>query len=99
MKKNLSTLFVLMIFSIACGDDTSSPAVPGGFVGQGGAGGSMPTGTEVCDGADNDGDGSVDEGLTTRACSNACGTGEEVCNAGGWRDCSAPAVFEEACDG
>lgn len=99
MMKHVLTLFVLMIFTVACGEDNSSPAAPGGFVGQGGAGGSMPVGNEVCDGADNDGDGSVDEGLTTRACSNACGTGEEVCNGGGWRDCSAPAVFDEACDG
>ena len=101
VKKNLLALFTVMTFIFACGED-STPANTGGFVGQGGQGGqagTTPTGNEVCDGADNDGDGSVDEGLTTRACSNACGTGEEICSQGGWRDCSAPAVFAEACDG
>ena len=62
--------------ALACGDD-AAPANPGGGVGQGGQGGSpVVMGREVCDGEDNDSDGSVDEGLTTRACSNACGTGQ-----------------------
>ena len=85
--------------ALACGDD-AAPANPGGGVGQGGQGGSpVVMGREVCDGEDNDSDGNVDEGLTTRACSNACGTGQELCSQGAWRDCSAPDVFEEACDG
>jgi hypothetical protein len=48
---------------------------------------------ETCDGADDDCDGDVDEGLGARPCASACGPGEERCEGGGWR-CSAP----ETCD-
>lgn len=99
MKNYRRLCFAVCVLAFACGED-SVPANTGGFAGQGGQGGTpVQMGNEVCDGADNDGDGSVDEGLTTRACSTACGPGQERCSQGGWRDCSAPDVFEEACDG
>ena len=47
---------------------------------------------------DNDCDGEIDEELT-RDCSNACGAGVEVCSAGTWGGCDAPANFPETCDG
>jgi hypothetical protein len=53
---------------------------------------------EVCDGADNDCDGDVDEGLN-RACSSRCGTGTERCVAGAWTGCDAPLPSTEICDG
>lgn len=53
---------------------------------------------ETCDGLDNDCDGKVDEDLT-RACSNACGAGEEKCQAGTWGGCDAPQPQAETCDG
>ena len=53
---------------------------------------------ESCDGADNDCDGRVDEDLT-RACSSACGDGEEKCVAGSWTGCDAAQPTAETCDG
>ena len=53
---------------------------------------------EVCDGKDNDCDGTVDEGLT-RSCSTACGGGLQVCNFGVWSQCTAPQPQTEICDG
>ncbi len=52
---------------------------------------------EVCDGIDNDCNGSIDDGLT-QACSTACGTGTETCSAGAWVNCTAPLVLNEICD-
>ncbi|HUD71004.1 MAG TPA: MopE-related protein [Dongiaceae bacterium] len=43
---------------------------------------------ETCDGADNDGDGEIDEELT-RPCSSACDSGTETCALGHWMSCSA----------
>ena len=103
--KNLKILLTMVaVFALACGDDSNSgagavPVGQGGQTGQGGQAGGNQTLTEACDGQDNDNDGSVDEGLTNRPCSTACGPGEEVCSQGAWRDCSAPPVFAEACDG
>ena len=53
---------------------------------------------EECDGADNDCDGSVDEGLIRR-CSTVCGNGVEECSAGSWVSCDAPQPEPELCDG
>ena len=53
---------------------------------------------EVCDGVDNDCDGSTDEGLS-RPCSSSCGGGMERCEAGRWTGCSAPEPATETCDG
>jgi WD40 repeat protein len=52
--------------------------------------------TEVCDGKDNDCDGSVDENLT-RSCSTACGKGSQTCSGGKWGVCSAPTPTKEVC--
>ena len=51
--------------------------------------GAMP---ETCNGADDDCDGEVDEGLT-RACSTTCGAGTETCEAGAWGGCDAPSEW------
>jgi hypothetical protein len=53
---------------------------------------------ELCDGADNDCDGSIDEGLT-QTCSTACGSGTETCNTGSWEGCTAQQPGTEICDG
>jgi len=62
-----------------------------------------PSGTEVCDGADNDADGLVDEGFacpagSTGSCTASCGsTGTRTCSTScTWNACSPPA---EACNG
>lgn len=58
---------------------------------------------EVCNGADDDCDGQIDEGDSggplRRSCSNNCGPGQEECEAGEWRYCSAPQPQTEICDG
>ncbi len=45
---------------------------------------------EICDGADNDCNGRVDEGVSM-SCSSGCGSGIQVCDIGKWLPCSAPA--------
>ncbi len=56
---------------------------------------------EVCNGADDDCDGDVDEGLTQPcAVQNAYGTctGTETCNAGAWEGCTAATPAAETCN-
>ena len=58
-------------------------------------------GSEVCDGADNDCDGAIDESLT-RACPAACGGGVQACAGGAWQACGAAGSSGdpfEGCDG
>src|SRR4029450_9462897 len=57
--------------------------------------GPMP---EVCDGKDNDCNGSIDENLTM-TCSTACGGGSRSCVAGVWGPCPAATPTAEVCDG
>ncbi|MEK7308568.1 MAG: MopE-related protein, partial [Nitrospirota bacterium] len=62
-----------------------------------------PTGSEICDGLDNDCNGSIDDGLTR---ATACGTGEcastgtETCVAGTWSNdtCTPGTSTTEVCD-
>jgi hypothetical protein len=109
MQRLVISFFALSLM-VACGDD-DQPAVGGGTGGTGGTAGSAGTGgpggsgggsngmAEACNGQDDDQDGFVDEGLSSRPCSSACGTGNEVCNQGAWGGCDAPAVIDEFCDG
>ena len=52
---------------------------------------------EVCNGHDDDCNGTRDDDLY-RECSTICGVGVEVCYDGGWYDCTAPEPSEELCD-
>ena len=59
--------------------------------------GAVYPGGEICDGADNDCNGVIDNDLY-RPCSTACGTGFETCSSGAWISCTAPAPQAELCD-
>jgi len=53
---------------------------------------------DLCNGLDDDCNGTIDDGLT-QPCSTACGTGTEECRAGKWVFCTAPKPEAEVCDG
>lgn len=53
---------------------------------------------EICDGADNNCNGYVDEDLE-RLCESECGYGAETCSGGEWVGCTAPTPSPELCDG
>jgi hypothetical protein len=57
----------------------------------------QPCDIEVCDGADNDCDGVVDEGLSVAPCETQCGAGNAVCIEG-QEICFGPEPQEEICD-
>ncbi len=54
---------------------------------------------EDCNGVDDDCDGSVDEDVSSRACSSECGGGTETCESGSWSGCTATMPRDEVCDG
>ena len=91
-KRALSSLLIMMLVATGgCDDDP---------VNDGGPCTPVP---EECNNRDDDCDGVVDEadtgGPLRRSCNNACGTGQEECEAGEWAYCSAPQPTEEVCDG
>ncbi|MBW2730845.1 MAG: DUF4114 domain-containing protein [Deltaproteobacteria bacterium] len=60
---------------------------------------------ETCDGKDNDCNSLIDDGVL-RACSSACGLGQEACvfsddgdPSNDWHGCTAPPVAKEVCNG
>ncbi len=97
------TWIALALGLLGCATGEASLTVVGADAGRradGGAGTCTP-GPERCNGADDDCDGVVDEGLV-RACGEAAGTcepGTERCAAGAWVDCDAIGGGEELCEG
>ena len=54
---------------------------------------------EVCDGADNDCDGLVDERIAPITCETMCGLGEKLCVNGQLSSCAGGLIPPESCDG
>jgi hypothetical protein len=53
---------------------------------------------EDCNAADDDCDGMTDESIAARACSSACGGGNETCVSGHWMGCTAVTPGAETCN-
>ncbi len=52
---------------------------------------------EECDNIDNDCNGQIDDKLQ-KACNSECGSGQQICKAGNWGACDAPAPQTEICN-
>jgi hypothetical protein len=66
--------------------------------------GSVLPGAEQCNGKDDDCDGTTDNGCPctegdAKACSTACGTGQQKCVSTAWTECDAPQPQSETCNG
>jgi hypothetical protein len=56
-----------------------------------------PSCSEICNGLDDDGDGVLDNGVTTQWCSNGCGMGTQSCTGGGWGPCGGCSGQSTSC--
>ncbi len=96
---------LLTLALVGCDDAPPAPTTDGPDMARGVDGGGPPcTGEacEMCNGVDDDGDGTVDEGvpMAGEACGNAaCGMGTWTCISGSMVCAGAAAVGEEVCNG
>jgi hypothetical protein len=74
--------------AIVCGGDDCDDDEPGRH----------PGASEGCNAVDDDCNGIDDDGIAPRACSTACGSGEESCTGGVVGGCTAPMPAVETCN-